>query len=204
MTAEIGATFVSHSISHLSSPTHTSPAPRDDRADGQTTLSLLRAFARSSLPPLREAERRNGARPRGSALRPSRSSRRARRLPALHRGDFLRSHRASWPGPEGLPLTLSEQHLRRRSSRPVQPLKADPSSGSGSDRASWDEGTSLACRRRLPGPPTERLRKTPSVNGDGEEYRLKKIVRQAYNTKCASDNCRNAGNKPSQSGHIPN
>ena len=46
-----------------------------------------------------------------------------------------------------------------------KPLKAGPSSGPDGDRASWDEVTSLACRRRLPAPPTERLRKTPSVNG---------------------------------------
>ena len=62
-----------------------------------------------------------------------------------------------------------------------KPLKAGPSSGPDGDRASWDEVTSLACRRRLPAPPTERLRKTPSVSGDGEEYSPKNDVRQVYN-----------------------
>src|SRR5260221_7847069 len=101
-------------------------------------------------------------------------------LPALDRGDFGRGHRASSIGPEGLPLTLSRQHWRRPSSDRVQPLKAAPSSGADDDRASWDEVTSLVCRRRLPAPPTERLRGTPSVNGDGEEHSRNKYVRQAY------------------------
>ena len=62
-----------------------------------------------------------------------------------------------------------------------KPLKAGPSSGPDGDPASWDEVTSLACRRRLPAPPTERLRKTPSVNGDGWEYSPEQSVRQVYN-----------------------
>ena len=62
-----------------------------------------------------------------------------------------------------------------------KPLKAGPSSGPDGDRASWDEVANPACRRRLPAPPTERLRKTPSVSGDGEEYSPKNDVRQVYN-----------------------
>jgi len=92
------------------------------------------------------------------------------RLPALHHGDFLHSHRTSWPGPEARDLALSGRHWRRRSSRPVQPFKADPSSGSGGDRASWDEAANLACRRRHPRSATERLRKAPSVSGDGVHH----------------------------------
>src|SRR6185503_14213280 len=47
-----------------------------------------------------------------------------------------------------------------------KPLKADPSSGPDGDPASRSVVTSHGCGRRLPAPPTERLRKTPSVNGD--------------------------------------
>ena len=43
---------------------------------------------------------------------------------------------------------LSGQHLRCPSSNESQPSKAAPSSGADRDRASWDEVTSLACRRR--------------------------------------------------------
>ena len=72
---------------------------------------------------------------------------------------------------EGLkPLTLSRRHLRRPSSDESQPLKAAPSSGADGDRASWDEGANPACRRRHPGSATERLRKAPSVNGDGVHH----------------------------------
>ena len=61
-----------------------------------------------------------------------------------------------------------------------KPLKAGPSSGPDGDPASWDEIASLACRRRLPAPPTRRLRKTPSVNGNGLEHNMNIYVRQAY------------------------
>src|ERR1051325_3650458 len=56
-------------------------------------------------------------------------------------------HFLAWTG-GSYPLTLSGRHLRRRSSRPVQPFKADPSSGSGSDRASRSVVTSHGCGRR--------------------------------------------------------
>src|ERR1051325_8573326 len=69
------------------------------------------------------------------------------RLPALHCGDFLHSHRTSSSDRRELPLTLSRRHLRRRSSDKSQPSKAAPSSGAGSDCASWDELAKLACRR---------------------------------------------------------
>ena len=103
--------------------------------------------------PLKEAERRLAH--HCSLAPPKRCLRALRhaRLPALHRGDFLHGHRTSWPGPEDHILTLSGRHWRRRSSRPVQPFKADPSSGSGSDRASWDGVSSP----RLQAPPS-RLR----------------------------------------------
>src|SRR3954451_1555021 len=92
----------------------------------------------------------------------------------------------AWTG--GLHPTLSGQHLRRRSSRPVQPLKADPSSGSGSDRASWDEVTSLACKRRLPRSANGTSPETPSVSGNGKEHNRNKTVRQAYSMQhSASD-----------------
>ena len=70
------------------------------------------------------------------------------RLPALHRGDFLHGLRdfLAWTG--DLHLTLSGQHWRCRSSRPVQPLKAAPSSGAGGDRASRSVVTSHGCGRR--------------------------------------------------------
>src|SRR5262249_44819782 len=61
-----------------------------------------------------------------------------------------------------------------------KPLKAGPSSGPAGARASWDEVTSLACRRRRPRSATERLRKTPSVNGDRQGYSSLKYVRQEY------------------------
>ena len=51
-----------------------------------------------------------------------------------------------------------------------KPLKAGPSSGPDSDRASWDEIANLACRRRHPRSATERLRKAPSVNRDGVHH----------------------------------
>ena len=75
------------------------------------------------------------------------------RLPALHRGDFGHDHRTFFIGPDALGVPLSRQHLRCPSSDVVQPLKAGPSSGPDGDRASWDEGANLACRRRLPAPP---------------------------------------------------
>src|SRR4051812_35929415 len=62
------------------------------------------------------------------------------RLPALHLWRFLTRppHFLAWTG--GSHLTLSGQHLRRRSSRPVQPSKAAPSSGADGDLAPWDVG----------------------------------------------------------------
>ena len=69
------------------------------------------------------------------------------RLPALHRGDFLRGHRTSSSDRRASPLR-SRQHWRCPSSDRVQPPKAAPSAGADDDRASWDEVTSLACRRR--------------------------------------------------------
>jgi hypothetical protein len=111
------------------------------------------------------------------------------RLPALHRGDLLRSHRASSSDRRDLPLTLSRQHLRHPSSDESQPSKAAPSSGADSDCASWDEVANLACRRRLPAPPTERLRGTPSVSRDATEHSRNICVRQAYRaTSCTSRN----------------
>ena len=80
-------------------------------------------------------------------------------------------HFLAWTG--DLHLTLSGRHLRRPSSRPVQPLKAAPSSGADGDRASWDGLRAPPAGAAIPAPPTERLRKTPSVNGDGEEYNPK-------------------------------
>jgi hypothetical protein len=81
-----------------------------------------------SLTWVRGAERRKALRSSsGTFLRCRVPYDRHAHLPALHCGDFLHGLRTSWPGPEGLPLTLSGQHLRRRSSRPVQPLKAAPS-----------------------------------------------------------------------------
>ena len=102
------------------------------------------------------------------------------RLPALHCGDFLHGLRdfLAWTG--DLHLTLSGQHWRCRSSRPVQPLKAAPSSGADRDRASRAVVTSHGCGRRLPAPPTERLRGTPSVNGDGTGHNMNINVRQVY------------------------
>ena len=61
-----------------------------------------------------------------------------------------------------------------------KPLKAGPSSGPDGDPASRSVVTSHRCGRRLPAPPTERLRKTPSVNGDGSEHSMNINVRQAY------------------------
>ena len=56
----LGFSIATHSTSISSA--QTSSAPRADRADFQITLSLLPGFRPgSSLPPLREAERRNGA-----------------------------------------------------------------------------------------------------------------------------------------------
>src|ERR1051325_11185914 len=102
--------------------------------------------------PLACARERSAGRRFGNKLTPRERRRvpyaRHARLPALHCGDFLHGLRTSWPGPERLPLTLSGRHWRRRSSRPVQPSKADPSSGSGSDRASRSVVTSHGCGRR--------------------------------------------------------
>ena len=103
------------------------------------------------------------------------------RLPALHRGDFGPDHRTSFTGPGSLPPRYPGSIGAALHPMLSKPLKAGPSSGPDGDRASWDEVTSLACRRRLPAPPTERLRKTPSVSGDGEEYSPKNDVRQVYN-----------------------
>src|SRR3954469_18188414 len=62
------------------------------------------------------------------------------RLPALHLWRFFTRppHFLAWTG--GSHLTLSGRHWRRRSSRPVQPSKAAPSSGADGDLASWDVG----------------------------------------------------------------
>src|SRR5712671_2028415 len=51
-----------------------------------------------------------------------------------------------------------------------KPLKAGPSSGPDGDPASRSVVTSHGCGRRLPAPRTERLRGTPSVNGDEAEH----------------------------------
>ena len=62
-----------------------------------------------------------------------------------------------------------------------KPLKAGPSSGPDGDPASRSVVTTHGCGRRLPAPPTERLRKTPSVNGNGMEHNRNIYVRQAHN-----------------------
>ena len=71
------------------------------------------------------------------------------RLPALHRGDFLTPPPCFFVGPERLNTHRYPGSNRRcPSSDKSQPLKAAPSSGADGDRASWDEGANLACRRR--------------------------------------------------------
>jgi hypothetical protein len=87
---------------------------------------------------------------------------------------FLHSHRTSWPGPEVFTFTLSGRHLRRRSSRPVQPSKADPSSGSGSDCASWDE----VARPRLQAPPSPLRHRTPPEGALSERGRCAPYANQ--------------------------
>ena len=150
MTAEIDALSIDGLPKFLQC-TRAFSSPRDGCADCQITLSLLRAFARSSV-----ASPEGGGAPerRRSHWAPHEGARlpcdRQARLPALHRGDFSRGHRASSSGPEGLPLTPSSRHLRRLSSARVQPSKAGPSTGPDGDRASWDEGANPACRRRHP------------------------------------------------------
>jgi len=134
------------------------------------SLSLLRAFARPSF-----ASPEGGGAPErrwvttgtfGGAARRVTGARASRRSTAaiFHAITvLLRSDRRASP-------LRSRQHLRCPSSDRVQPPKAGPSSGPDGDRASWDEGANLACRRRHPGSATERLRKAPSVNRDGVHH----------------------------------
>ena len=154
---------------------------RRSRAQSRSRMGVIHRPLSRSAPGLRlhffsldheGAERRNGA---GNNWAPHEGARvpcdRHARLPALHRGGFLHGLRTSWPGPEGLPLTLSGQHWRCRSSRPVQPLKAAPSSGAGGDRASWDEVTSLACRRHTLLRQLDVPRRRPHVSKVCRHYR---------------------------------
>jgi hypothetical protein len=191
MTPEIGATHVIHLIgpslnqfvTHLtSSSSRVQCASFADKclrlraalAGGSSDhlVPASRAPARVSLlPPLREAERRNGADNMGHLCEgaPPALARAGAPSGAPPRRFFTRPpHFLAWTG--GLHLTLSGQHWRCRSSRPVKPLKAAPSSGAGGDRASWDGIANLVCRRRHPRSATERLRKAPSVNGDGVHH----------------------------------
>jgi hypothetical protein len=120
-------------------------------------------FGKAPRPPLRAAGAPSGAPPRRFLTRPP--------------------HFLAWTG--GLHLTLSGRHWRRRSSRPVQPLKAAPSSGAGGDRASWDGVTSLVCRRRRPRS-ADRTSPGDALSEWGwGEYSPEQDVRQAYNRPAA-------------------
>ena len=107
----------------------------------------------------------------GAACRVTRHA----RLPALHCGDFLRSHRTSSSDRRASPLR-SRQHWRCPSSDRVQPPKAGPSSGPDDDRASWDGGTNPACRRRtlLRQPSVPRRR--PRLSKAWRQYRGKRTA----------------------------
>ena len=122
------------------------------------------------MPPLREAERRSGAKqwaPSCEGAPPAACGRQAR-LPALHRGDFLHGHRTS--SSDGgiftthliqaafaLPFIRScPSHLRRAPHR-SRTVTAPPGTGLRAPPAG----------AAIPAPPTRRHRKTPSVNGNG-------------------------------------
>ena len=145
------------------------------RAHTRGSPDRLVSASRDSGPGLRclprEAERRNGASYQWAPLVKAPACRVTGRR-AIRRSTaaicyaitvLLRSDRRASP-------LRSRQHLRCPSSDRVQPPKAGPSSGPDGDRASWDEGANPACRRRHPRSATERLRKAPSVNGDGVHH----------------------------------
>src|ERR1044071_5203777 len=122
---------------------HISNSPRFRVSSGAglqaCAIGLFRAGARRTplhffFPRMREgAERRVGASvtvwhlmevPRAVVTRHA-------RLPALHRGDFLRSHRTSFIGPDALDVPLSRQHWRCPSSDVVLATEGGPLNGAG-------------------------------------------------------------------------
>ena len=84
----------------------------------------------------------------------------------------------------GLTLTLSGRHLRRRSSRPVQPSKADPSSGSGSDRASRSVVTSHGCGRRTLLRQLDVPRRRPQLSKAWRVYRAERRKEGKLEFRC--------------------
>jgi hypothetical protein len=97
------------------------------------------------------------------------------RLPALHLWRFFTRppHFLAWTG--GLHLTLSGQHWHCRSSRPVQPLKAAPSSGAGGDRASRSVVTSQGCGRHTLLRQLDVPRRRPHVSKAGAQNQRQDI-----------------------------
>ena len=92
---------------------------------------------------------------------------------------------SSFNGPEALTSRYPGRIGAALHPKLSKPLKAGPSSGPDGDPASRSVVTSHRCGRRLPAPPTERLRKTPSVNGDGRN-----IAQEEMYVKCTDDQFR--------------
>ena len=93
------------------------------------------------------------------------------RLPALHRGDFGPGHRTSFIGPGSFPPRYPGSIGAALHPMLSKPPKAGPSSGPDDDHASWDEVTSLACRRRTLLRPPSVPRRRPRLSKAGGQYR---------------------------------
>ena len=115
-----------------------------------------RAMPGFCLPPLREAERRLAHVSVGTLCEGA-------CVPCGTRA-FRRSTAAIFCDVTVQDGPVIQAALPRPFTRPRRPLKAAPSSGAVDDVASWDVGTSHACRTPHPAPSAERLRKTPSVS----------------------------------------
>ena len=100
------------------------------------------------------------------------------RLPALHRGDFGPDHRSSFIGPEACPSRYPGSIGAALHPMLSKPLKAGPSSGPDGDRASWDEVTSLACRRRTLLRQLSVPRRRPRLSKACRQYRVWKTAQE--------------------------
>ena len=173
----------SHRLAPLRSNGRALPGSARRHAGGLSARPVLFPGFRPGLllPPLREAERRNGAGTTGHlcegappALATGRRAFR-RSTAAIFDTITVLLGRTGGLAPHVIQAAFAPPFIRR-----VQPLKAAPSSGADGDRASWDEVTNLACRRRHPRS-ADRTSPEDALSERGwEEYSPERSVRQAY------------------------